>query len=281
MRKIYSILITLILLISTTSIVLADAGDDKGNHYGKDDDFKGDDDQNETDDQDENETEDDVDDKTEKEIEIVNNTFGAEIRLLQLEKALLKNILKGEMAVQVLIGLNFTTNELESILTKMKALLEEVRAANTSSNASVEIFVFLKNESKNFTTQFRETIRGLLNDTSLSELRVRIKEMLNASGQLDDYNKRIINLIRTFNGNQLYRLYGLIGEANSPFVNEYLNGTLPLNETKLQLCKIINEMTKEKKYEIFLEIKGENIRRQIHAQDAIENMGKGNGHGKQ
>jgi len=263
MKKIYSILLTLILLISTTSIVLAGAGDDKGNHFGKDDDFEGDNDQNET----------------EKEIEIVNNTFGAEIRLLQLEKALLKNILKGEMAVQVLIGLNFTTTELESILIEMKALLEEVRQANASSNASVEIFVFLKNESKNFTTQFRETIRGLLNDTSLSELRVRIKEMLNASGQLDDYNKRIKNLIRTFNGNQLYRLYSLIGEANSLFVNQYLNGTLPLNETKLQLCKIINEMTKEKKYEIFLEIKGENIRRQIHAQDVIENIG--NGHGKQ
>ncbi len=59
----------------------------------------------------------------------MNNSFGAEIRLLQLEKALLKNILKGEMAVQVLIGLNFTTTELESILTEMKALLEEVRAS--------------------------------------------------------------------------------------------------------------------------------------------------------
>lgn len=255
MRKIYSILITLILLISTTSIVLADAGDDKGNHYGKDE-------------------------ETEKEIGTMNNTLGAEIRLLQLEKALLKNILKGEMAVQVLIGLDFNTTELESILTEMKDLLEEVRIANASSNESVVIFVSLKNESKNFTTQFRETIKELLNDISLSELRIRIKEMLNASGQLDDYNKRIINLIRTFNGNQLYRLYGLIGEADSLSVNEYLNGTVPLNETKLQLFKIINEMTKEKKYEIFLEIKGENIRRQIHAQDAIENMGKGSGHGK-
>ncbi len=35
MRKIYSLLIMLILLISTTSIVLGDAGEDKGNHYGK------------------------------------------------------------------------------------------------------------------------------------------------------------------------------------------------------------------------------------------------------
>ena len=35
-----------------------------------------------------------IDSETEKEIEIMNNSLGAEIRLLQLEKALLKNILK-------------------------------------------------------------------------------------------------------------------------------------------------------------------------------------------
>ena len=297
MRKIYSLLIVLVLLISVSSIVLAH---DDGNHYGKDDDFKGDDNHNKSDDQDENETKGDIDDdrnesddhqnetddqdenenETEKEIIIVNNSLGAEIRLLQLEKALLKNILKGEMAVQVLIGLNFTTTKLESILTKMKTLLLEVRTVNTSSNESVQKFIFLKNESKNLTTQFRETIRGLLNDTSLREIRERIREKFNESGELQNCSKRTRNLIRQFNFNQLYRLYGIIGEANSSFVNDYFNGTLSLNETKLQLCKIINNMTKEKKYEIFSEIKGENIRRQIHAQDAIEHMGN-HGHGKQ
>ena len=257
MRKIYSILMMLVLLISISSIVLADEAEDP--------------------------KEDDIVTETEKEIEVMNNSLGAEIRLLQLEKALLKNILKGEMAVQVLIGLGFNTTEnntieLESILAKMKVVLEEIKVANTSSNESVQIFVTLKNESKNLTTQFRETIRELLNDSSIREIREKIKEMV--SNELDNYGKRIRNLIRQFNVNQLYRLYGMVGEANSSFVNDYFNGTLPLNETKLQLCKIINNMTNEKKFEIFSEIKGENIRRKIHAQDAIENMGKGKGHGK-
>lgn len=258
MRKIYSLLVVLVLLISISSIVLADEAE-------------------------EDPQEDGTLNETEKEIEVMNNSLGAEIRLLQLEKALLKNILKGEMAVQVLIGLGFNTTEnntieLESILAEMKVVLEEIRAANTSSNESVQIFVSLKNESKNLTTQFRETIRELLNDTTLREVRERIKEMV--SNELDNYGKKIRNLIRQFNYNQLYRLYGIVGEANSSFVNDYFNGTLPLNETKLQLCKIINEMTKEKKYEIFSEIKGESIRRKIHAQDAIKNMGKVNGQGK-
>ncbi len=257
MKKIYSLLIVLILLVSTSLIVLADEAEEPSEDY--------------------------TTDETEKEIEIMNNFLGAEIRLLQLEKALLKNILKGEMAVQVLIGLGFNTtenntDELESILVEMKILLEEVRAANTSSNESVQIFVSLKNESKNLTTNFRETIRELLNETSLKEIRERIKEMVN--NELDNYGKRIRNLIRQFNVNQLYRLYGIIGDANSSFVNDYFNGTLPLNETKLQLLKFINQMSKEKKYQIFIEIKGENIKKQIHAKNAINNIGKSKGHGK-
>lgn len=254
MKKITSILIMLMLMVSISSLVLADKHEAN--------------------------TQDPQEDETEKEVRVMNNTLGAEIRLLQLEKALFKNILKGEMAVQVLKGLNFSTTELVPILSDMKDLLETIRKVDVSANNSVELFISFKNESRNLTTQFRETIRGLLNDTSISELRLSIKEMLNASGLLNDYNKRIINLIRTFNCNQLYRLYGLIGEADSSFVNDYLNGILPLNETKFQLCKIINNMTKEKKYGIFIEIKGENLRRQIHAQDTIENMGKPYGHTK-
>lgn len=294
MRKIYGILIVLMLMISISSIVLAD---DNEKHHGKDDGDQnetGDDHnetgngqnetdngQNETDDG-QNETENNIDNETEKETEIMNNTLGAEIRLLMLQKALLKNILKGEMAVQVLIGLNFTTTDLESILTEMKALLEEIKAANASSNDSVQIFVSFKNESKNLTTQFRETIRELLNDTSLSEIRERIKEIVNE--ELQNYGNMIKIKIRQFNSDQLYRFYGLVGEANSSFVNDYLNGTLPLNETKLQLCKLINQLTKDEKHDIFYEIKGENTRRQIHAQDELEHRGdhgngKGNGHG--
>ena len=258
MRKIYSILIVLVLLIQVTSIVLADEAEE--------------------DPQDEYEV-----DETIKEIEIMNNSLGSEIRLLQLEKALLRNILKGEMAVQVLIGLEYNTADLESILSDMKILLEEVRTANASSNESVQIFISLKNESRNLTTQFRETIKELLDDETLREIRLRIREMV--SEQVQNLNKYIRNRIRQFNFNQLYRLYGIVGEASSSFVNDYFNGTLSLNETKLQLCKIINQMTKEKRFQIFSEIKSENLRRQIHAHDYLEHMGdkgkqKGNGKGQ-
>ncbi len=259
MKKISTILILLMMLVSISSLAIADEAGEDGQE--------------------------EIDSETEKEIEIMNNSLGAEIRLLQLEKALLKNILKGEMAVQVLIGLGYNnTTELSSILDDMKLLLEEVRSANTSSNESVQIFVALKNESKNLTTQFRESIKELLDDETLREIRQRIKEMV--SEQVQNLSKHIRNRIRQFNFNQLYRLYGIVGDANSSFVNDYFNGNITLNETKLQLCKTINQMTRERRFQIFSEIKSENLKRQIHAHDYMEHMGekdnqKGNGKGQQ
>lgn len=277
------------LLISFSSIVLAD---DNGKHNGRGnghDDEPDDDDQNETDDPDENESDDDQneteepeDNETEDEVGIMNNSLGAEIRLLQLQKSLLKNILKGEMAVEVLKVLEINTTDLEAILTDMKALLEEVKVANTTSNESVEIFVDLKSQARNLTTQFRETIKDLLDDETLRQIREQIREMV--SEQLQNLSKEVQNRIRQFNRNQLYRLYGIIGETNNSFIEEYFNGNITLNQTKLQLCKMINQMTKEHRYDVFSEIKEDNIKRKIQGKSSIEKMGnhgngKGNGHG--
>jgi len=270
MRKIAAILVVLLLMVSIPSLVLADDAEEDQDEQDFDEQSQ----------EQENETQDLEYNETEKEIEIMNNSLGAEIRLLQLEKSILKNILKGEMAVEVLKGLEFNTTALEAILGEMKILLEEVKTANTSSNDSVMIFVELKQEAINYTKQFREKIRELLDDVKLNEIRERIREL--ASGELHNYSKMIQNRIRQFNRNQLYRLYGIIGETNNSFINEYFNGNITLGQVKLQMCKMINQMSKENRYGVFSEIKEENIKSKIQAKSAVENIhntgnGKGNG----
>jgi len=255
MKKIMTISIMLMMLISIPAFVIADENEENG-------------------------TEDtEIDNETLKETQIMNNSLGAEIRLLQLQKAILKNILKGAMAVEVLDDLEFNVTALEAILSEMKDLLEEVKEANTSSNESVQIFVELKYEAKNLTTQFRETIKELLDEEKLNEIRARIREMV--SEELQDFSKWIRSRIRQFNKNQLYRLYGIIGEADNTFINEYLNETVSLTQVKLQINKLINQKTKEQRYEIYSQIKEENIKKKIHAQASVDNMkNKGKGKGK-
>ena len=266
------------ILISISSLAIADeAEEDPEEEDEYEETSEG---ENETEDLDiDNETEDmDIDDNTTKEMEIMNNSLGCEIRLLQLEKAILKNLLKGEMAVEVLKGLDYNTTDLEEILSEMKDLLDDVKAVNASSNNSVLLFVEYKHEAINLTKQFRETIKELLNGEKLKQIRERIRE--NMSEELENCSKMIRNKIKQFNRNQLHKLYGIIGETNNTFVEEYLNGNMSLAQLKIQISKTINQMNKEKKYEIFSEIKGENIKKKIHAQSQVEEMNKNKGKGK-
>jgi len=267
MKKISTILIMLMILISISSLAIADEAEEDPEEE----------DEYEETSEGENET-DDIDNNTTKEIEIMNNSLGCEIRFLQLEKAIIKNLLKGEMAVDVLKGLDYNTTDLEAILSEMKNLLEDVKAVNTSSNNSIWLFVKYKHEAINLTKQFRESIKELLNGEKLKQIRERIKEMM--SEELENCSKMIRNKIKQFNRNQLHKLYGIIGEANNTFVEEYLNGNMSLAQLKIQISKTINQMNKERKYQIFSEIKEENIKKKIHAQSQVEDMNKNKGKGK-
>jgi len=275
MKKITNLLLVLMLLGSILSVAFAVQADEddqgttqdedqdeqnnttkmpRGHHYGND---------------------------TEREVGIMNNSLGARIRLLQLEKALLTNILKGVMTVQVLKGLNVTTTELEHILGNLSEVLENVRAADPAANDSVQVFVELKNESKNLTKQFRDTLRLLLDNETIAMIKEQLKNI--TSDELQNCSMRLRHWIRQFNMNQLYRLYGIIGETNTSLINDYINGNISLDLVKLQLRKMVNQMTQEKRHMIFSEIKEDNIKKKIHTQKMLEDMehhGNGNGHGQ-
>ena len=281
MKKIMSMCMVLVLMVSICSLAFANAGverpivvfeleakndmnDPLGNETEEPDD-------NETEDPDGNETEEpngnesEIDDDTEEEIEIMNNTLGAEIRLLQLEKAITKNLLKGERAVAVLKAMEYNTTEVDAILEEMRLLLEEVQAANASANDSVQQFVDLKSDAKKLTTEFREAIKELLSDEKIRELKEQIREIVGEA--LQNYSKKIQNRIKQFNRNQIHRLYGIIGVTNESLADAYQDGNITMEEAKSQISKMVNMMTKEKKNHIFSELKKEKIDKKNYANE--------------
>ena len=263
MKKIVNIFVVLMLMASMMSVALVVKADDTGN------------------DPDDNS----VDSKTEREIQAMNNPLGAQIRLLQLEKAIITNILKGDMIVQVLQGfdVDVDTTNLEKILINLTVNLSKVRAAEEDTDAEdpVQLFVELKHNSTNLTVQFRDTLRLLLDDDTIVKIKAELRDILD-SAELQDCSMKIRHWVRQFNGNQLYRLFNLTGEVDTSLLEKYLGGTIDLDQVRLHLYTLINQMTKAKKYDLYSEIKEENIRNNIQAHEAIENIenhGKGNGHG--
>lgn len=293
MKKIMSMCMVLVLMISIYSLAIADDGvenfevgfefeaendmiDALGNETEDPDGNESEDpDGNETEEPDGNETEEpdgnesDIDDDTEEEIEIMNNTLGAEIRLLQLEKAITKNLLKGERAVAVLKAMEYNTTELDTVLEEMRQVLEEVQAVNASANDSVQQFVDLKSDAKKLTTEFREAIKELLSDVKIKELKEQIKEIVGE--ELQNYSKKIQNRIKQFNRNQIHRLYGIIGVTNESLADAYQDGNITMEEAKSQISKMVNMMIKNKKNQIFSELKKEKINNKIYANEEAGN----------
>jgi hypothetical protein len=260
MKKITNLLMVLMLMASIVPLAFAVQADVTG----------------------ENPDDDSVDSETAREVGVMNNPIGAQIRLLQLEKAIITNILKGDMTVQVLQGFEVTidTTELEQILENLTENLSKVRAADPDANNSVQLFVELKHNSTNLTTQFRNTLRLLLDDETIALIKEELKNIY--SNELQDCRMKIRHWVRQFNGNQLYRLFNLTGEVDTSLLEGYLGGTIDLDQVRLHLYSMVNQMTKDKQYDLYSEIKGENIRNNIQAHEAIENMGnpgQGSGHG--
>ncbi len=268
MKKMMSIIMVLMLIVSITSLALADEAEEESE------------DENEyenTSNSDENETSDPIDSETEEEVEIMNYSLGAEIRLLQLEKAITRNLLKGEMTVDVLEELGCNITDFIAILEELEILLEQVNDTDPQSNDSVEVFVGLKIDAKNLTKQFRDTVKDLLSDDKYQEVREQIRE--NLTGELENYSKTIRVRIKQFNKNQMYRLSGIIGNENNSCVNQYMNGTMNLSQLKLQVNKMVNNRTKEKKQEIFSEMKKEKIQNKAsitsHLEQVKQNFSQG------
>jgi hypothetical protein len=211
-----------------------------------------------------------IDSETQEEVQIIKDQIGANIRLLQLEKAILRNIIRGEEVVSFLKDLDYNTTDLEAILAELELLLEEVQTADPNSTDSVQIFVDLKSDAIELTKEFREKVNELLDESTIEYLRLRIRELV--SEHVQNLTKRIHNHIRRFNRNQLHRVYGVIGQFDNSTINEYQNGNLTEEQVKNQISNIVNNMTKAKKYQIFSELKEDKIKLRVQAREYVENL---------
>jgi len=178
----------------------------------------------------------------------------------------------------VLKELGYNTTDLEEILAEMRLLLEEVEDADPSSPDAVQIFVDLKHDAINLTKEFRTTIKELLDDVKYRDLRRQITDMILEHNQnFSNLSKKIQNRIKQFNRNQLFRLHNFIDDQLDTLIAQYENGSLTSEQFKSQICRIVNQMNKDKKEDLFYELRAEKMKNR----DQTENNGHGKGKGQQ
>jgi len=245
MKKIIGIMIVLVLMTSLTPLALADeAGESQQGDV-------------------------EIDSQTQNEVEAMEYEYGVEIRLLQLEKSITTNIVKGEETVSVLEGLGYNTTQLEAILSELEILLVEVQSTDANSSNATQEFIDLKSDAKELTEDFREAVHELIDNDTIEGLRDRIRNM--TCERVQNLTSKIQNKIRLYNRNQLHRLYGIIGETDTSLLNQYQNGNLTKEQVKSQIRKMVNHMTKEKINQVFNEFKEAKIRNKIQSRICVQN----------
>jgi hypothetical protein len=219
------------------------------------------------------EADDTEDEEIIEEIGIMSYPYGSEVRLLQLEKVLTRNIMIGEKIIEILQELEVETTELDPILLEMNILKEEIQKAYDNltilnTTEAVEQFVDLKNESINLTREFRITLHGLLDEDTMELLREEMKDFYKE--EMQNLREQIRNMIRNFNREKLHSIYELIKLVDEELLEQYEEGEVTIEEVKEQLREYLDSLTKEERRELFADLKMNNIRRLIHAKAAFE-----------
>jgi hypothetical protein len=238
MKKILSIIMVLLMASSVVPFVMADEAEDPQ-------------------------------EETIEEISIMNYNFGAEVRLLQLEKVLTRNIMIGERIIEILQLLEVDISNLELILTEMIMLKEELQVSDPYGEDAVEVFVDLKNESINLTKEFRLTLYELLDDETIENLREQVKELYKK--EMQGLHEQIRAMIRSFNRDRLHSVFEILGMIDEELLDQYESGNVTIVEVKDYIKEYLSGLSKEERQELFTELKMNNIRRIIRARVAFNN----------
>ncbi|MEM4663082.1 MAG: hypothetical protein QXM75_03600 [Candidatus Diapherotrites archaeon] len=187
-----------------------------------------------------------VDENTQKEITAMNNGIGAKVRLLQLERAILRNILRGNAVISYLEK-NYPgedTSELKTIIGEMRVLKEEVAKASESvkdSNAEVvKTFVDLKNDAISLTKQFRDNARILLEDKNKQGLAEEFKNI--DWSEYDELKKEILEKIREYNAKRVEEALSELPEISRELAQKLRNGEISPEEAVRQLMEKLRNL---------------------------------------
>jgi hypothetical protein len=211
-----------------------------------------------------------IDDDTKSEIEIMDTTEGVVIRLLQLEKAVICNIEKGDYLVSYLSDLDVDTLEFEAILAEMRLLLEEIQQINPDSSEVVYLFVELKQDALDLSNEFRDAMYIIVDAETREILQISMETLIcKQAAALDEQLK---DQIVVYNGRKLRFLLEILGDSDSSLLQGYQDNTMLLPQVNQQLASKILVLPEDAQFQIYSELKEDDIRIRIQTRGSIDNL---------
>lgn len=207
-------------------------------------------------------------DETEDEVESMSNRNGAEMRLLQLEKAITRNILGGNEVIAQIEKNGTNVSELESLINKLEALKLEVQELDPSADDAVETFVNIKKDAIETSQEFRKIARSLLKEGDRLEIAKKIKEM-NWS-EVREYNDRIKIKVRAQNAEIARKTFESLGVDNPELLAKIESGEVSIKEVRVEIETRFKSMSAEEKKESLVKLRESDVKKDLIVREKME-----------
>lgn len=214
-----------------------------------------------------------IDANTLEEVKILATPHGAEVRLLQLEKSITRNILVGAKTVEVITTNHpeFDLNEIENTLDELEALLLVVKEyvfEGKDANTIVTDYVAMKKEAITLTQEFREQTREILNSEDIQIIHEEIKKL--ELNELNKIKEQTRNAIRQHNAERTQTMLQILGINDEEFIQGIIDGNITKQQVRDRIHEEFMNMNLQERKRVNAEIKEKTNKRVISEKALIE-----------
>lgn len=212
----------------------------------------------------------DTEEETQSQVESMGTGIGAQVRLLQLEKAIERNILRGQEVIKTVKAKGNDTSALDAIISDMEDLKIRVQALDPASENSVSEFVAIKKEAIDLSNQFKTEARTLLKKSDADALKEKLKKI--DRKEIKDISTEIKSKVKEYNYEQIAKTFEILGIENADLLTKFSEGTATLKEVKDAIKAEFKSMTKEEKKTSYSALKEAGVKKTVSAKAVIEKV---------
>ncbi|MCF7866016.1 hypothetical protein K9L67_01105 [Candidatus Woesearchaeota archaeon] len=208
----------------------------------------------------------------ESESVVTGTKIGAKMRLVQLQAAITKNIIRTGVVTSYLSDKENDVSELEILITDLKEVLDQVNdlANNPPEEGAVEEFVSFKKESIDISKDFKDMAKELINSEDREELNKLLKDADYSA--LKDLKEKARENVREFNSERLKESLKNHPKAQE-IANKIRTGELSVDQVKERVMEEVKKMKPEELKEITenMKIKMNNLNeKRIEAKEILK-----------
>ena len=220
-----------------------------------------------------------------REISTMDTELGSGLRLLQLERAITRQIMRGQEVVKVIevSGLYTDDNEYilqaKEIIGDLQTLIDEldtittVPAPDPKNKENAQKFIAIKNDAKQLSVEFKKVSVLMLKGAGAkeTELIAQIKEALQVVDrtEIKEINQQILSIRREYNADRTNAILARIGSADPALIEKIKSGEISPGQIRQEIAKRITSIPPEERRASIQKIREDNAKRAVFKEDTV------------